>query len=122
MLSRICPRTAARYRLFSSTATRISASTIFAPSTAPGKAAISIIRISGPNALSVWTHSTAPPRKQYKIARKGQSDSPHHPRRSYPPHPPPRRPILRTIIRPHTREVLDEGLVLYFPGKLFLSL
>jgi tRNA modification GTPase len=66
--------------------------TIFAPATAAGRAALAIIRLSGPGAADVcrsWT-GRAPP--------------------------PPRRASLARLRHPQTAEALDEGLVLWFPG------
>ncbi len=33
--------------------------------------------------------------------------------------PDPRKAILKTIIHPKTNEIIDHGLVLWFPGKSF---
>jgi hypothetical protein len=84
--------------------------TIFAPSTAPGKAAISIVRITGPNALQAWHRMTGPRRAA------GRS-----PRETSPTPPPQRRPVLRTIRHSQNRELLDEALVIYFPRMLALA-
>jgi tRNA modification GTPase len=65
--------------------------TIFAVSTAPGRAAIAVIRISGPHAgdvLRVLTGSV----------------------------PPARRAALRLLNHPQTGATLDQALVLYFAG------
>lgn len=32
--------------------------------------------------------------------------------------PTPRKALLRNIIHPHSEEILDRGLVLWFPGEL----
>lgn len=76
--------------------------TIFAPATGRGKCAISILRISGPDALEVWRRMTGPPRTQ-------RGKAPASPRE--------RRAVLRSIVHPETKEVLDEGIVLYFPRR-----
>lgn len=80
--------------------------TIFAPATPPGKSAISIVRISGPQVEQVW--------KSTKSPKSGQAS----------PWPPlARKAFLREIYCPSTNEKLDDGLVLYFPGhysNLFL--
>ena len=68
------------------------AQTIFAPATAPGRAALAIVRISGPAAADVCrrlTGRTAPPPRQATLAR------------------------LRD---PRTAEILDQGLVVWFPA------
>jgi tRNA modification GTPase len=65
--------------------------TIFAPATAAGRAAIAILRLSGPEsrrAVSVLTGSIPPPR----LARRAR------------------------FVDPATGERLDDGLVLWFPG------
>lgn len=62
--------------------------TIFAPATAPGKAGVAIVRISGPEALAVLGHlGVSPP--------------------SF------RRPVLRRLIV--DEELLDEAMILAFP-------
>jgi tRNA modification GTPase len=68
------------------------AQTIFASATAPGRAALAIVRISGPAAADVCrrlTGRTAPPPRQATLAR------------------------LRD---PRTAEILDQGLVVWFPA------
>lgn len=65
--------------------------TIFALSSAPGRAGVAVVRISGPNAgmaLNVMT----------------------------PKRPKPREAGGRKILHPTTGEVLDRGIVLWFPG------
>jgi tRNA modification GTPase len=66
--------------------------TIFALSSAPGRAAVAVIRLSGPACASVCQRLTGRPP------------------------PPARRATLRRLRDPETREVLDRGLVLWFPG------
>jgi len=68
------------------------ADTIFAPATAPGKAAIAIIRLSGPGCADVCRCLT------------GRST------------PPPRRAALRRIHEPASGQPIDHGLVIWFPG------
>jgi tRNA modification GTPase len=70
----------------------LSADTIFAPATAPGRAALAIVRVSGPAAEDVCRCLTgrAPPA--------------------------PRRASLRRLHDPHRGEPLDEGLILWFPA------
>src|ERR1700730_4770566 len=65
--------------------------TIFAPATAAGRAAIAVLRLSGPesrHAVAVLTGSVPPPR----FARRTR------------------------FVDPATGEWLDDGLVLWFPG------
>ncbi|GAA5973263.1 hypothetical protein JCM11641_003040 [Rhodosporidiobolus odoratus] len=94
----------------SSTATATSPSlpTIFAPATGKGKSAISILRISGDDVLEVWRRMTMPARG--KIQRQTMREAP-----------PERRAVLRKIVHPDTREVLDEAVVLYFPASSALT-
>jgi tRNA modification GTPase len=66
-------------------------STIFALSTAPGRAALAVFRISGPAAGDVIDRMAGP-------------------------RPPARAAGLRIIRDPQTRETLDQGLVLWFPA------
>src|SRR3546814_1267137 len=66
--------------------------TIFAPSTAAGRAGIAVIRLSGPAAGAA-------------IAAVGGSRLP-----------PPRQAVLRTIRDPANGRPIDRGLVLWFPG------
>jgi tRNA modification GTPase len=72
---------------------RAQGDTIFAPATAPGRAAIAIIRLSGPGSRDACEAVTgaAPP--------------------------PPRHAALRRLCDPARREVLDRGLVLWFPAE-----
>ena len=66
--------------------------TIFALASAPGRAAVAVVRLSGPaTAAGV-------------MALTGQ------------PVPPPRRAIRRHICDPETGDILDDALVLWFPG------
>lgn len=93
-------------------ATRASTSrepTIFAPATGRGKTAISILRVSGPDALNVWRDMTKPPRQQLEGVRRSVAATVRDP--------PARKAMLRRIVHPKTNEVLDEGIVLYFPGE-----
>lgn len=65
------------------------ASTIFALSSAPGRAGVAVIRISGPAAQDVLETMVAP-------------------------RPKPRSVVYRTIQHPHTGEALDRAVVLWF--------
>ncbi|CAG8433334.1 13065_t:CDS:10 [Ambispora gerdemannii] len=91
-----------RSGLFSNASRKIStllpsqtSNTIFALSSAQGKAGVAIIRVSGPKA------SEAVNRFSLKNAK----------------FPKPRVATPRSILHPITREVLDYGLVLWFPGE-----
>ncbi|BFZ62367.1 tRNA modification GTPase gtpbp3, mitochondrial [Saitoella coloradoensis] len=68
--------------------------TIYALSTAPGKAGVAIIRISGPNSPQVLRNLLSKP-SLFPKARYG---------------------ALRGLFHPQTRDLLDKALVLYFPG------
>ncbi|KAI7819145.1 hypothetical protein BC939DRAFT_269781 [Gamsiella multidivaricata] len=68
--------------------------TIFALSTHPGKAGIAVIRVSGPQAGTVLRSMTS------KAS----------------PFPKPRHVVTRKIICPQTSELLDKGMVVWFPG------
>ena len=71
----------------------LTGATIFAPATAPGRAGIAVIRISGPRAGAAMAALT------------GGGDLP-----------PPRQATLSPLTDPETAEVIDHGLVLWFPG------
>ncbi|KAG0304077.1 tRNA modification GTPase gtpbp3, mitochondrial [Dissophora globulifera] len=68
--------------------------TIFALSTHPGKAGIAVIRVSGPQAKTVlrkMTPATSPmPKARYAVTRR--------------------------LVCPQTSEILDRGMVIWFPG------
>lgn len=64
--------------------------TIYAVATAPGRAALAVLRISGPSAAQAVGSLCALP--------------------------PPRRASVRRLVDPVSRETLDEALVLYMPG------
>jgi tRNA modification GTPase len=66
--------------------------TIFAPASAAGRAAVAVIRLSGPACASVCQRLTGRPP------------------------PPARRAALRQLRDPESLEALDHGLVLWFPG------
>jgi tRNA modification GTPase len=70
----------------------LAAQTIFAPATAPGRAALAIVRISGPAAADVCRRLTG--------------------RRT----PPPRQATLARLRDPRTAETLDQALVVWFPA------
>ncbi|XP_012694946.2 tRNA modification GTPase GTPBP3, mitochondrial [Clupea harengus] len=68
--------------------------TIFALSSGQGKCGVAVIRVSGP-ASALALRSLTGPRQSF---------------------PTPRKAFLRSIIHPHSEEMLDRGLVLWFPG------
>jgi tRNA modification GTPase len=70
----------------------VSADTIVAPATAPGRAAIGVVRVSGPQAAPLCRALTA-----------------REP-------PPPRRASLRRLTDPRDGEAIDAALVIWFPG------
>jgi tRNA modification GTPase len=72
--------------------TTVRSDTIFAPATAPGRAALAIMRLSGPAARDVCRRLTGRPP------------------------PAPRRAVLRRMHDPQNGEPLDRGLVLWFPA------
>ncbi len=88
--------------------------TVYALSTPPGKSGVAVIRVSGPEALSVWqrmVRSTRGPR----LARDKDDEG------SARPGPPPLLPepwkLERChILDPHTSELLDEALAVFFRG------
>ena len=70
----------------------MAADTIYAPATAPGRAPIAAMRVSGPQAATIATGLTGGPL------------------------PPPRRATLRRLRDPASGETIDEALLLWFPG------
>jgi tRNA modification GTPase len=72
--------------------TTVRSDTIFAPATAPGRAALAIVRLSGPAAADACRRLT------------GRSP------------PAPRRAVLRRMHDPQSGDAIDEGLVLWFPA------
>src|SRR6185312_1373353 len=70
---------------------RRTADTIFAPATAPGRAGIAIMRISGPAARAALAALSCPV-------------------------PPPRHAARARFIERTTGEAIDDGPVLFFPG------
>jgi tRNA modification GTPase len=66
------------------------ARTIFAPATAPGRAGIAVVRVSGPAAGAACGALTGKPP------------------------PPPRRASLRRVVDPASGEIVDDALVLWF--------
>ena len=70
--------------------------TIFALSTHPGKAGIAVIRVSGPRAKTVLRNMTLPTSSLPK----------------------PRQAVTRRLLCPQTSELLDKGMVVWFPGRV----
>ncbi|KAK5828755.1 hypothetical protein F5H01DRAFT_328826 [Linnemannia elongata] len=68
--------------------------TIFALSTHPGKAGIAVVRVSGPQARLVL--------KSMTLAKS--------------PFPKPRQAVTRRLLCPQSNELLDKGMVVWFPG------
>lgn len=99
--------------------------TIYAPATGRSKQAISILRITGPDVLVVWDRMTRSPSSKIKgksseivegkkEVEAGKLAGVRGKGRRMPEE---RKAILRRIIHPKTGEVLDEGIVIYFPGR-----
>lgn len=65
--------------------------TIFALSSGPGKAGVAVVRMSGPRAKAALTAMAAPGVAPYQAA-------------------------YRRIVHPETRELLDRGVVIWFPA------
>jgi hypothetical protein len=78
--------------------------TVYALSTPPGKAAVAIIRVSGPHALDVW-----------KRAVRTRGD------RSGRPGPQAWKMYRCRIVDPESEEMLDDGLAVYFRGMLYVG-
>ena len=66
--------------------------TIFALSSGPGLSGIAVIRVSGPNTKNVLKNMTISPIPSPKVA------------------------VVRKFINPKTREIIDEGILLWLPG------
>ncbi|KAK9897478.1 tRNA modification GTPase TrmE [Cystobasidium minutum MCA 4210] len=78
--------------------------TIYAPATPPGKSAIAVVRIAGPQVSKVWQATRSPRNGKHK------------------PWPPPaRKAVLRDIYDAATQQKLDQGLVIYFPAESSLT-
>ena len=75
-----------------------SGDTIFAVATAPGRAGVAVIRLSGPAAAR-------------SVCRLARRDEP----------PPPRRAVRCLLRAPGSGEQLDDGLLLWFPGPASLT-
>lgn len=88
--------------------------TIFAPATGKGKSAISILRISGPQAALVYHRMTLPPISRVRKAVGAKLKEEHGLSE--------RKAMLRRIVHPATGEVLDEAIVIYFPRQSSLAI
>lgn len=82
--------------------------TIYALSTPPGRAGVAVIRVSGPKAPQVYQHMV-----RAEKPRKKEQDNSFKP-------PTPWKMHRCSIIDPVTREVLDEGLFVYFAGEYLI--
>uniref|UniRef100_A0A3P8PL35 TrmE-type G domain-containing protein n=1 Tax=Astatotilapia calliptera TaxID=8154 RepID=A0A3P8PL35_ASTCA len=94
-------RGAPPYRLFSSTcdgapAALADADTIFALSSGHGRCGVAVVRVSGPASATALRCMAGFTQRL----------------------PPPRTALLRSITDPRSTEVLDRGLVLWFPGSV----
>lgn len=77
--------------------------TIYALSTPPGKGGIGVIRISGPDALDVYS-------KMIRVSLKGKQK-----KRA----PEPWKMHRCSIVHPKDQQVLDEGMVVFFKGERY---
>ena len=66
--------------------------TIFALSSGPGLSGIAVIRVSGPNTKNVLKNMTISPIPSPKVA------------------------VVRKFINPKTKDLIDQGILLWFPG------
>jgi tRNA modification GTPase len=76
--------------------------TIAAVATAPGRAALALLRISGPRAAAIAAGLTA----EAVEGRPRRSSAPLEPRRA----------ALRRLVHPETGAVLDHAILTWFPG------
>lgn len=82
--------------------------TIYALSTPPGKAGVAVIRISGPNALDVW-QAMVDAHTLNKKKGKGRDIGPA----AWKMH-------RCKVVHPQSKEVLDDGLAVFFRGSVYL--
>jgi tRNA modification GTPase len=98
--------------------------TIYALSTPPGKSGIAVIRVSGPDALSVWQRMVRPVRGRTRVAHTAHTATGHDPdvckhnndgtgaqRR-----PEPQKLERCHVVDPHTAEHLDDAMAVLFRG------
>jgi tRNA modification GTPase len=82
--------------------------TIYALSTPPGKGGIGIIRISGPDALDVYSKMV-----RVKAGRNGKGKEKERV-------PQPWKMQRCSVVHPNNGQVLDEGMVVFFQGFFHL--
>ena len=85
--------------------------TIYALSTPPGKSGVAVIRVSGPDVLDVWHRTT----RAAQCAQHNEMQS--QPRSQSASQPVPWKLERRHVVDPHTSELLDDALVVYFRGE-----
>lgn len=86
--------------------------TIYALSTPPGRAGVAVIRISGPRVLDVYNHLVKP--KTRRKSNNGFSDENNL--SLFTAQPEPWKIHRCSITDPDTKQILDEGLAVYFAG------
>ena len=82
--------------------------TIYALSTPPGRGGIGVIRVSGPDALGVYSRMV---RIGTRVSAKGKQKEVV---------PKPWRMRRCSIVHPESQEVLDEGMAIFFQGPSFM--
>ena len=82
--------------------------TIYALSTPPGRGGIGVIRVSGPDALDVYSH----------MVRVGTAGGVKGKQKEVTPEPWKMRRC--SIVHPKSQEVLDEGMAVFFRGALLM--
>ena len=82
--------------------------TIYALSTPPGKSGVALIRVSGPEALSVWQRMVRSTRGARDKGDQGSKPSPRLPE--------PWKMQRCHILDPHSSDILDEALAVFFRG------
>ena len=82
--------------------------TIYALSTPPGKSGVALIRVSGPEALSVWERMVRSTRGARDKGDQGTKPSPRLPE--------PWKMQRCHILDPHSSDTLDEALAVFFRG------
>jgi tRNA modification GTPase len=98
--------------------------TIYALSTPPGKSGIAVIRVSGPDVLSVWQRMVRPIRPRTRVphttahtANHGPSARTHDGAEMVPMHGLEPQKLERChVVDPHTSEHLDDALAVFFRG------
>jgi len=77
--------------------------TIYALSTPPGKGGVAVIRVSGPDTLTVWRKMA----RSYKLQKSLKDPIPWKLQRC-------------RIVHPENQSLIDDGLAVYFRGDSFL--